>query len=63
MLEERFDRGVQVIPCRHLLLVFLLVELVNGSVGGDQVVKELPQGHFVISCVFMLEGLVVNLGH
>ena len=44
MLEERFDRGVEIIPLRHLLLVLLQVELINGGVGGDQVVVELPQG-------------------
>ena len=63
LLEKSFDRGVGVIPCRHLLLVLLQVELVDGSVGGDQVVEELPQGHFCISCVCLIDGLVVDLGH
>ena len=63
LIEERFDWGVRVIPRRHLLLVFLQVELVNDGVGGDQVVEELLQGHLGISRVFMLEGLVVNFKH
>ena len=63
LLEERFNWGFEIVPRRHLLLVFLQVELIDGSVGGDQLVEELPQGHFCISHVFMLEGLVVDLGH
>ena len=63
LLEERFDQGVGFIPRRHLLLVLLQVELIDGGVGSDQVVEKLPQGHFRISCVFVLEGLVVDLGH
>ena len=60
---ERFDRGVRVVPHRHLLLVFIQFEFIDGRVGGDQVVEELPQSHFYISCVLMLESLAVDLGH
>ena len=42
LLKERFDRGIGVVSRRHLLLVIIQVELINGGVGSDQVVKELP---------------------
>ena len=56
------EPDIGVIPLRHLLLVLLRVELIGGSVGSDQVAEELPQGHFRISSMCKLEGLVVDLG-
>ena len=35
LLEERFDWGIGVVPRRHLLLVLLQVELIDGGVGID----------------------------
>ena len=35
LLEERFGWGIGVVPRRHLLLVLLQVELIDGGVGID----------------------------
>ena len=48
---------------RHIFLVLLHVELIDGGVGSDQVVEELQQGNFCISGVCMLDCLVVYLVH